>query len=693
MRLRHGAFFAVGALLLCSIGSPAADFRPPAVPLVVHDPYFSVWSMADKLTDQRTKHWTGSAQSLCSLVRVDGTTYRIMGSDPRNTPALPQTKLEVLPTHTRYEFQGAGVRFSLAFLNPSLPDSMEMVSRPVTYITWSAQSADGKTHAVQVYFDASYELAVNVPEQAVTWGRFHYQDLQVLRLGSQEQPVLRKSGDNLRIDWGYLYVVAPAGSSSSEAATGHSEAVKQFSSAGRLPNSDNLAPHQPYGQPTPVLAETFDFGAVGSSAVSRHLVLAYDDIFGVDYFHRHLLPYWRRDGKEVGELMTAALSDYDSLEKRSSDFDRQLMADLTKVGGQEYAQLCALAFPQTIAAHKLVVDMDGSPLYFSKENFSNGSIDTVDVTYPSSPFFLLFNPRLLEAQLKPVLDYANLPRWKFPFAPHDLGRYPLANGQQYGGGEKTEEDQMPVEESGNMLLMIAGLAQVNGNASFAKEYWPVLYKWAEFLRAKGLDPENQLSTDDFAGHLAHNANLSAKAILAMGAFGKLAGQLGHADLQQQYSALARDYVQRWEKMGLEGNHFRLAFDRPGTWSQKYNLVWDKLLGLNLFPKTITDRELAFYASHANRYGLPLDNRADYTKIDWLAWTASLSGSPAAFAQIFAPAYLFAQESPSRVPLTDWYDSKTGKQSGFQARSVVGGIFIQMLSDPEIWKRYSQSHKD
>jgi hypothetical protein len=442
-----------------------------------------------------------------------------------------------------------------------------------------------------------------------------------------------------------------------------------------------------------VLAETFDFGAVGSSPVSRHLVLAYDDVFGIDYFYRHLAPYWRRDGKEAGDLLTAALNDYESLEKQSSDFDRQLMTDLTKVGGQEYAQLCALAFPQTIAAHKLVVDLDGSPLYFSKENFSNGSIDTVDVTYPSSPFFLLFNPRLLQAQLKPVLDYAELPRWKFPFAPHDLGRYPLANGQQYGGGEKTEENQMPVEESGNMLLMMAGLAQVNGNANFAKEHWPLLYKWAEFLRAKGLDPENQLSTDDFAGHLAHNANLSIKAILALAAFGKLAGELGHADVQKQYLTLARDYAGRWEKMGLEGNHFRLAFDQPGTWSQKYNLVWDRLLGLNLFPKSVAERELAFYKSRVNQYGIPLDNRADYTKLDWLAWTASLSGSPSGFAGLFAPAYRFAQESPSRVPLTDWYDTKTAKQSGFQARSVVGGIFIQMLTDPEIWRRYSQARKN
>jgi hypothetical protein len=118
---------------------------------------------------------------------------------------------------------------------------------------------------------------------------------------------------------------------------------------------------------------------------------------------------------------------------------------MTKVGGLDYAYLGSLLFRQTLAAHKLVADVDGTPMLFSKENGSGGFIDTVDVTYPSSPFFLLFNPTLLQAQFEPVMRYASLPRWKFPFAPHDLGSFPLANGQLYGGGEATEENQMPVE--------------------------------------------------------------------------------------------------------------------------------------------------------------------------------------------------------------------------------------------------------
>jgi Domain of unknown function (DUF4965)/Domain of unknown function (DUF5127)/Domain of unknown function (DUF1793)/Domain of unknown function (DUF4964) len=671
---------------------PAADFRPPAVPLVTHDPYFSIWSMADHLMDEPTKHWTGTVQSLCGLVRVDGKVYRVIGRDPKNAPALKQTDLEVLPTHTVYRFAGAGIELTLTFLTPSLPGNLDVLSRPVTYVSWSIRSTDQGSHKVEVYFDASAQIAVNSMQERAVWSRYRVEDLQVLRIGTQQQPILEKSGDDLRIDWGYLYLVEPPITGNFEAATVRPDAIDSFSKTGKVPAADNLLNDQPYAQELPVLADSLDFGMVTGTPVSHHVILAYDDIYSIAYFERRLRPYWRKDRMEIGDLLRAALKDYETLDQQSNAFDEELMQDLRNAGGEHYARLAALAYQQTFAAHKLTADIDGTPLFFSKENFSNGSIDTVDVTYPSSPFFLLFNTTLLKGQLKPILDYAGLPRWRFPFAPHDLGRYPLANGQQYGAGEASERDQMPVEESGNMLLMVAGIAQVEGNADFAKAYWPTLTKWAEYLKQKGLDPENQLCTDDFAGHLAHNANLSIKAILALGAYGKLAGELGESEVASQYTGLARDFAKRWAGLANDGDHYRLAFDRPGTWSQKYNLVWDHLLGLNLFPNDIVQKELAFYKAHQNKYGLPLDNRADYTKLDWLAWTASLSRSASGFEELFEPAYRFANESESRVPLTDWYDTKTGKQVGFQARSVVGGIFIQMLYDPAIWKKYASEAK-
>jgi hypothetical protein len=684
---------AAGLLLLAaavvSAAQTLAPLRPPAVPLVTHDPYFSVWSMGDRLADDRTKHWTGAPHGMVGMVRIDGRAYRLMGQSHNRLPdPAQQTGLEVTPTRTVYRFEAGGVALALTFMSPLLPDDLEVMSRPVTYLTWEARATDGRAHQVSLYFDCTAELAVNTVDQRVTWARAKVGDLRVLSVGSQQQPVLEKFGDDLRIDWGHLYLAVPPGAGVSEV-IGWNQALRRgFAETGALPDTDDLNRPRAAKDQLPALAAVIDVGSVGAQVVSRHLMLAYDDIFSVEYFHRRARPYWRRKGAEAADLLKTAARDYLSLKERCERFDAELMADLRAAGGEEYARLAALAFRQTVAAHKLAADWDGTPLFFSKENFSNGSIDTVDVTYPSSPFFLLFNPQLLKAQIKPVFDYAASARWKFPFAPHDLGTYPLANGQTYGGGEKTEENQMPVEESGNMILMTAALAKAEGDAKFAAQYWPLLSKWAAYLREKGMDPENQLSTDDFAGHLAHNTNLSLKAILALGAYAALADALGKRTEAADYRREAKQMAERWQRMADDGDHYRLAFDKPGTWSQKYNLVWDRLLGLNLFPPTVARKELAFYKGKQNRYGLPLDNREAYTKLDWIVWTATLAESDADFRVFVAPVYRFANESPSRVPLTDWYGTVDGKQVGFQARSVVGGVYVKLLADPAMWKKWS-----
>jgi hypothetical protein len=678
-------------LLLASslLQAQQKPLRAPAVPIIAHDPYFSVWSMNDNLNDETTKHWTGSTQALGALLRVDGATFRVMGKEGRQTPPVfPQTRVEVLPTRTVYEFAGSGVQLTLTFLTPALPEDLDVLSRPVTYVVWDVKSTDGREHAVSLYFDACAELAVNTSDQLVAWSRFQVGKLSVLRMGSQQQPMLEKDGDNLRIDWGYLYLAATPDKGVSQIMADRMAARSLFANTGGLVASDDMVGHKLGRNRMPVLAYSFDLGKVGATPVSRHLIVAYDDLYSLEYFERKVRPYWRRKGAEAKDMLEDAERDYVSLAERCRRFDEELMADLRKAGGEKYARLCALAHRQAIAAHKLVVDADGTPLYFPKENFSNGCIGTVDVFYPSAPMFLLMSPKLMRASVQPLLDYSMMQqRWRFAYAPHDLGRYPKANGQVYGGGERTDDNQMPVEESGNMLLLVAALAQVEGNADFAMRYWPSLKKWAEYLKEKGLDPENQLSTDDFAGHLPHNANLSIKAILALGAYGRLCEMTGKKQEAALYRKTAQDFAKQWIKLADDGDHYRLAFDKPGSWSQKYNLVWDRLLKLNIFPPEVARKEMAFYKKMQNGYGLPLDNREKYTKLDWILWTATLSENASDFEALLAPAYRFADESPTRVPLSDWYWTTDAKQRGFQARSVVGGLFIKMLADEAMWKKW------
>ena len=670
-----------------SLFAQTETFRPPAVPLVVHDPYFSIWSQADQLTGADTTHWTGKPHRLTSMVRIGGKPFRLMGASPADVPALPQTAVVVLPTRTIYQFEGEGVKLSLTFLTPSLPDDLDVLSRPVTYLTWTAQASGGSQPELQVYFDASGELAQNLGVDPVVWSQEDIDRLRVFKVGSPDQPVLAKSGDGIRIDWGHLYVALSNEPSTTGSVATRDAAHRGFAGTG----SEFFKTKMPGGTVKAadhVAACTLRFPKLGAQPVSRWLMLAYDDGYSIQYMKQNLRPYWRRNGDDAAALLKKAAADYESLNQRCEKFDAELMADLRQAGGEKYARIAALAYRQCFGAGKFAADANGQPLQFSKENHSNGCVATSDVFYPMSPQFLLFGPSLAKSFLVPFMNYAASERWKFPFAPHDLGKYPLANGQAYGGGERTEKNQMPVEESGNLLILMAAVAQMEGNADFAGLYWKQLTQWAEYLKAKGFDPENQLCTDDFAGHLAHNVNLSAKAIIGLGSYAKLCAMRGDSATAADYSKLAREFAARWIKEADDGEKFRLAFDKPGTWSQKYNLVWDRLLHLELFPNEVARKEMDYYKKIQQKFGLPLDNRSAYTKVDWITWTATLTGDRADFVALTDPVYQFLQATPDRSPMTDWYFTDTAKKRGFTARPVVGGVFLKLLHDPEIWRKWA-----
>ncbi len=664
------------------------SLRPPAVPLVTCDPYFSVWSFADCLTDEMTRHWTGAPQPLIGLVRIDGSCYRLMGTEPRSVAAAAQTDRTVLPLRTIYRFVANGVEITLTFMTPLLPHDLEMLARPVTYLTWSVRATDGQAHSVALFFAASAALSVNSLDQRIMWSRARVPGLRVLRVGSHEQPLLEKAGDLVRIDWGFLYGAVADGPGVMECITGVRQACDTFCAEGRLPECDDLRMPRLARDDPMALSFLIHLDRVTARLRSRHLVLAYDCIFAVQYLDRSLRPYWRRNGAEIPQLLRAAEDDYAGLVARCATFDAEVMRDLRRVGGEAYAGLGALAFRQCLAAHTVVADIDGSPLFFSKENGSNGCMATVDVTYPTSPFLLLFNPELLVASLKPILEYAKLPRWQHPFAPHDIGRYPLGNGQVYGEGERGDQEQMPVEECGNLLLLVAAVAEAQGGTDFVSSYWPLLTRWAAYLQEKGFDPESQLCTDDFTGHLAHSTNLSLKAIVALAAYARLCADVGTPADAQWYGALARQLAARWERQAADDDHFRLAFDQPSTWGQKYNLVWDRLLGLDLFSPEVARREVAWYLRHIGPFGLPLDCRSDMAKLDWTAWSATLAESPADFRALVEPLVAFAHNTPDRVPLTDYYHVTDGRLAGGnRARSVVGALFAGMLSDPELRNKW------
>ncbi len=585
-----------------------------------------------------------------------------------------QIEVNMTPTQTNYAFYCGPVRLDLTFTSPLVMDDLDLLSRPVNYITYQVSSLDENEHDVQLYFDATPEWAVNVPEQPVQSNMYSKNGLTFLQTGTKEQKILGYAGDNVRIDWGYFYLVGKQNKQTS-LTIGESQSVRnQFVASGKLPSYVSSNVSSDMKKEMPVLAYTDHLGMVGCKKVKGYVMLGYDDIESIQYFGKNLKPYWNTNGNQTIEsVFSLAERNYDQVIKTCNEWDTRLMDDARQAGGQKYAEICAVSYRQAVAAHKLVTGTNGELFFFSKENFSNGSIGTVDISFPSCPLFLLYNNDLAKAMMNFIFDYCESGKWSKPFVPHDVGTYPLANGQTYMG-------DMPVEETGNMMLMIAAATIMDGNASYAEKHWKMLTKWADYLAKNGLDPDNQLCTEDFAGYMPHNVNLSVKAIVAIGAFGKIAEIAGKKDVAKKYTEIAKKMAAKCEQMANDGDHFRLAFDQPNTWSQKYNFVWHKMFGLDIFSKNVIPSEVSYYMKKINEYGLPLDNRYSWTIVPSYTWTATMADNLSDFNKLMDPMWKYINESPVRVPLGDWYDTKDGQQINFRARSIVGGVFSKTLND-------------
>jgi hypothetical protein len=590
------------------------------------------------------------------------------------TNAAVQQSVSVLPTQTVYTFDCGPVELEVIFTTPLLMDDLALLSRPVSYLSYQVRSKDAASHDVQIYLEATPQWAVHDNFQQVGFEKIEQEGMTLLKTGTLEQPLLKRKGDFVRIDWGYFYLAGRNSATTTLHFGDYWNAKIAFENTGKITAvlPENLSKN--LNEVTSVLTYCEDMGTISEDKKSGYLMLGYDDIYSVQYFQKNLKGYWTNDGKtDIYQAFKSADNDYTSVMQRCDQFNREMMADAEKAGGRKYAELCALAYRQAISAHKLVKDEEGTLLFFSKENNSNGSIGTVDVAYPSSPLFLTYNPDLLKGILNPIFYYSESGKWTKPFAAHDVGTYPLANGQTYGG-------DMPVEESGNMLIMTGAISTVEGNADYAAQHWDVLTTWADYLVEEGLDPDNQLCTDDFAGHFAHNANLSIKAIMGIASYARMSEMQGKKEIAGRYMDIAKEMAVEWEKMARDGDHYKLTFDRPGTWSMKYNIVWDKLLGFDIFDPQIVVKEMALYRTKQNKYGLPLDNRANYAKSDWIMWTATLTGDREDFDALVDPVYKYANETPSRVPISDWHDTENAQRMNFKARSVVGGFFIKLLEE-------------
>lgn len=661
----------------------------PSYPIFVKDPYFSLWSGAEELNTKSLETWFGAKKDFYGFFRNGGETYCFLGIPPEHTKKARQISLNVTAFSTDYEFECGKAKLKVRFVSPLPPDDLEILSMPVCYMEYETDAMDA-----EISLFAGRNLSYNdIPETAdkrvrggvVSLGRYESAFMGLVR-----QLPLSTTGDLIGADWGYWYLAGEQAFFTGEASlkTYLKNGVTEF-------KADEQERY------------------IGAICKQRQgaIAIGFDDCVSIDYFGSYRKGYYLQK-HTILEALRETLENRGGIEKALSDFENKLLADAAPYG-DKYKTVLFASLRQCMAAHKLVKDEEGNLLFLSKEHGSGGFIATVDVTYPSIPLFLKYNSELAKGMIRPILKFARMPVWEFDFAPHDAGMYPSCCGQLYGmrndGSKyhgKIDESglcennlqtrfplwilpkeynaydfnlQMPVEESANLLIVAFGICRAAHNAEFFQENADLFDTWVNYLVKYGLYPENQLCTDDFAGHLKNNINLAVKATVGIACYAELSLMSGNGGRAVEYRKIAEQFAAEIIALSEKGTHLPLTWDSEAdTFGLKYNFAFDKIFGLKLFPQSVFEKEVDYCLTKTNAYGIPLDNRKGYTKSDWLLWTARLTDNRSKRERILNGVRKFLTDSPDRVPFSDWYETDSGKSINFRGRSVQGGCFILLL---------------
>lgn len=649
------------------------DKRLPSYPLMVKDPYFSFWMPADDPTESDVAFWHGEPKPFAGVLTVDGKEYRFLGKGEQ--PALRLVQTEVTAFDTIYTFDGDDFTFAVDFFSPLPPSDPSTMSLPAVYVNYTFTSKVSRDVSVSLAMEERACFDTCRKEERTEEMRVNKYVLpccQTVSMGLLRQLPLSNSMDEVGADWGYIYLCGQT-----------ADSVRGERVWTTVRNDHN-----------------------GANNVSGFFVVAFDDIISIFYFGQYLPDYWQRNGKNIFDVIAHAYSARSEILHTCQQFEHKLLADAACYSDDYLITLYA-SVRQSVAAHKLVQDKDGNLLFLSKECNSDGCIATVDVTYPSMPMYLLYNPELVKGMILPIFKFARMAVWNKPFAPHDVGIYPYCLGQYYAVKNGSEcrdmtvhswaapevlpfyyqlpadydlfdfNRQMPVEESGNMIIVTWLYYAVSGDKQILEENFDLFETWVKYLVKYGLVPDCQLCTDDFAGHLDKNANLAVKSIVGMYCFAKMAEALNKPDLSAEYYALASNYAGQWKSLYNDGDHTMLCLDNHDSYSLKYNMAIDKLLGAGLFDDDIVDKELRYYDKVAGKYGVPLDTRNTYTKTDWMLWVAAL-GDNTEVNKYASYIVNFFADTTQRVPFSDWIDTKEPKYYTFRNRTVQGGLFLPIL---------------
>ncbi|KAF7375163.1 DUF1793-domain-containing protein [Mycena sanguinolenta] len=673
----------------------AAPFLPPSYPLAVRTPYLSAWlpqGTGAALNDVWPQFWNGQILGWAGFVRVDGTAYSFLGN-----PAVPgstftkatQTSAKFTSTQSTFVMTAGPVELTVNFLSPVEPTNLLHQSIPFSYLAVSAVSTDGAAHTVAIYNDISAEWVSGdislVANWTTTTSSVYTHQVQ---LATQTQ--FGEFSGQGQTEYGSVYFSC-IDANALTYQTGQDTIVRaQFIKNGALPNTQDTN-FRAVNNDWPVFAfaHTITVGTTVSTPVKFTIGQVRDPaieyiIAGNVYQKRSY--YWWSTFSTVAALISDFINAYPTALATANTFDAKVQADATSKVSGTYADIAALAVRQAFGATELTISKasDGSwntsdIMMFMKgidfqrwgmllQTFSlyicqillcfNQNINTVDVIYPAWPIFMYTNPTLGKYLLNGLLAYQATGQYPNAWAVHDLGtEYPAAIGHNLGMDEK-----MPIEESGNMLIMSLDYLKRTQDTSLASTYTAQLDQWATYLVENTLYPADQLATTDFSGSLPNQTNLAAT--------------LGNTGKSATYASTAASYMISWQEVGMssDGTHLLLEYGVQATNMLAYNLAADTLLGTGIVPVSVMNTQSTYYANNFDLYGFPIDTRSTYASAMWSLWTATTTSTAVRDAFI-SKLHNWLTSGLTNIPFGDRFLADTGTTSTNMARPVVGGVFI------------------
>ncbi|MCJ1311229.1 hypothetical protein MMC25_004900 [Agyrium rufum] len=643
---------------------------PPSYPLAVRNPYLSAWMPGLSVADLPTgvsQFWDGTNLTWALMARVDGDTYSLMGlpTPPADVQPAVFDGAEFTSTHTVFNLTAGNASISLDFFSPVSPANYLRQSLPFSYLTISATTTEDTPVQVYVDIDESWtgQNSSTVSDFS-TVASVSYFDLSV-----NGAYLYSENGDMAL--WGDVILASEATIASNVTVQlGSAHDVRgKFVTVGTL-NNTSLG----YSSGD-VVAISQDMGTICGTASVTYAV-GYVREAEINYLGNARAGYYRATYPDLSSSLAAFFADYDDAYSEGVNVDSTIQSRGNDVAGTNYSTILALSTRQAFGGIDLTISNDtldtSDFLVFLKEISSDGNVNTIDVIFPAFPAFYVLNPEYIRLLLEPVVQYLATGRFTAPYVIHDIGStYPNATGH-----DDQNEEAQPIEETGNLMMLVDAYTTATGNTTFATTYASLFQGYANYLVANGLNISSQLSTDDGAGPLANQTNLAIKAAIGLTAFGNFSGMTN-------YTTIGLSYADQLYNGGLgtdaNKTHFTLEYGNDTTYSTVFNLFPDILLNLSTFPAAAYDMETAFYPTVRAEDGVPLDTRVEWSKTDWMLWAAAYMTDDVVRDMFIDDVYEFItnEMSVNQVPFSDRF-YVTGDLAGqfydFRARPVVGGEF-------------------